>query len=518
MQLVEFIESKLEYLQSKPILTLSIVMLFGLLLRVYFTPWHLPAESFDAFIFMIEGVDYSKGDFSNLSHRFLWPMFLSVFFLIFRFDSYFEYMTLVRIISIVISTLSIPVLYIISKQFVGIKYAILATIFFTAEANLVENSIFGITEPMFILLGLLSFYFIIQKNERYFIFAFVFAGLAFDTRINGIVLILILIILSIIKIKNQRETSIKTLSIGFLLLFVIVAPINLIYPVLEGNRVLPYVGDAVTTISKGQEYYSTGELGGNSSSDIIQNAIKNVIMNFFRITIPYLIILFPYGMFISLKNINYGKKTLFSVIVFSLIISIPQHTISNEYRNLFFLIPFLCIFSAITFEKLIDKIELKNIFLVLLILGLILISANFLRERYDVDEEYFVEKDNFGKYVASNLDGNITGNIRLEIIRNMINLKVTSYFFNEKLSLFDPGFPIDSMSELMNYCIQNKIDYLIIEQNEVEKHFPIFHKIEFNEDNLPFLKEIYDTEKSDYKKLRVKIFKINYEEYQNSLN
>ena len=247
MQLAEFVESKLEFVQSKPILSLSIVILFGLLLRVYFTPWHLPTESFDAFIFMIEGVDYSKGDFSALSHRFLWPMFLSVFFLIFRFDSYFEYMTLVRIISIVISTLSIPVLYLISKQFVGVKYALLATVFFAAEANLVENSIFGITEPMFILLGLLSFYFMIQKNERYFPFAFVFAGLAFDTRINGIVLILILIVLSIIKIKNQR-TSIKTLSIGFLLLFVIVAPINLIYPVLEGNRALPYISDTITTI------------------------------------------------------------------------------------------------------------------------------------------------------------------------------------------------------------------------------------------------------------------------------
>lgn len=518
MQLAEFIESKLEFVQSKPILSLSIVMLFGLLLRVYFTPWHLPTESFDAFIFMIEGVDYSKGDFSALSHRFLWPMFLSVFFLIFRFDSYFEYMTLVRIISIVISTLSIPVLYLISKQFVGVKYALLATVFFAAEANLVENSIFGITEPIFILLGLLSFYFMIQKNERYFPFAFVFAGLAFDTRINGIVLILILIVLSIIKIKNQR-TSIKTLSIGFLLLFVIVAPINLIYPILEGNTALPYVSNTITTISKGQEYYSTAQLSENPSSlDVIQNSIKNVIMNFFRMTIPYLIILFPYGIFVSLKNINYEKKILFSVIVFSLIIAIPQHTISNEYRNLFFMIPFLCIFSAITFEKLTEKIEMKNIFLVLLILGLILISANFLRERYDIDKEYFIEKDNFGKYVANNLEGSITGNIRLEIIRNMVDLKTTSYFFNERLSVFDPGIPIDSVSKLMDYCIQNKIDYLVVEQNKIEKHFPIFNNIEFNENNLPFLKKIYDTEKSDYKKLRAKIFKINYEEYQNSLN
>lgn len=518
MQLAEFFESKLEYLQSKPILALSIVMLFGLLLRVYFTPWHLPTESHDAFIFMIEGVEYSKGDFSSIGYRFFWPMFLSVFFLIFRFDTHFEYMTMVRIITIVISTLTIPVLYLVSKQFVRVKYAILATVFFTAEANLVENSIFGITESMFILLGLVSIYFMIQKNERYFPFAFVFAGLAFDTRINGIVLILILVMLSIIKIKNQR-TSVRTLSIGFLFLFVIIAPTHLIYPILEGDKVLPYVDNTVTTILTGKQHYSTAQLDENPTSlGIIQNAIKNEMMNFFRITIPYLIILFPYGMFISLKNINYEKKILFSVIVFSLIIAIPQHIISNEYRNLFFIIPFLCIFSAITFEKLTEKIELKNIFLVLLILGIILISANFLRERYDVDDEYIIEKDDFGKYVANNLEGNITGNIRLEIIRNMVDMRFIPHYSNEKLTLFDPGVPIYSLSELMNYCIQNEIDYLIIEQNKNQKHFPVFYKIEFNEDNLPFLKEIYDTEELDYNKLKVKIFKINYEKYQDSLN
>ena len=515
MQLSKFIETKLEYLQSKPILALSIVIMFSLSLKVYFTPWNLPTESFDAYILMIEATDYSNGDLSHLGHRFLWPMFLSLFFLIFRFDSYFEYMTLVRIISIVISTLSIPVLYLISKQFVGIKYAILATVFFAVEANLVENSIFGITEPLFILVGLISFYFIVQKNERYIPFAFLFAGLAFDTRINGIVLILILIVVSIIKIKNKK-ISVKTLSLCFLLLFMIVAPINLIYPILEGNRILPYIGDTITTILKGQEYYSTDQPGDNPSSlDATQNAIKNVIMNFFRITIPYLIILFPYGMLISLKNITYEKKILFSVIVFSLIIAIPQHTISNEYRNLFFIIPFLCIFSAITFEKLTEKIELKNIFLVLLILGIILISANFLRERYDIDEEYFIDKDNFGKYVANNLEGNITGNIRLEIIRNMDDLKTESYFFNERLSVFDPGIPIDSVSKLMDYCIQNKIDYLIVEQNKIEKHFPIYNSVQFNEDNFPFFEKIYDTEKLDYKKLKVKIFKINYKLYEN---
>lgn len=512
MQLAGFIESKLDIIHSRPIFVLPIIMLIGLSLRAYFTPWHLPTESFDAFVFMIEGQNYSNGDFSTLGHRFLWPMFLSTFFVIFRFDSYFEYMTLVRIVSVTVSTLSIPVIYAIAKRFVDTKYALLSAVFFAVEPNLIENSIFGITEPLFILLGLISFYFIIHKNEKYFPLAFVFAGLAFDTRINGIVLILLLVIVSIIKARNQKS-SYSRILVGFGILFAVAAPVNLIYPALEGNRVLPYVGDAVTTISEGQEYYSTTGSTENSSSGILQNSIKNTVLNMFRITIPYLIILFPYGMIVSLKSLNFEKKILFLVIILSIAIAVPQHAISNEYRNLFFIIPFLCIFSAITFEKLTEKIELKNLFLTILIAGLILISASFLKDRYDIDEAYFIEKDSFGKYIADNLNGKITGNVRLEVIRNMNNLESGAYFFNEKLSVYDPGTPINSVSELMDYCYQNKIDYLIVEQKKIEKHFPVFTTNEFNE-NTNFLEKIYDTEESDYKKLRAKIFRINYNVYE----
>ena len=60
--------------------------------------------------------------------------------------------------------------------------------------------------------------------------------------------------------------------------------------------------------------------------------------------------------------------------------------------------------------------------------------------------------------------------------------------------------------------------YCSASKREIEKHFPIFNNIEFNEDDLSFLEKIYDTEKSDYQKLRVNIFKINYDKYQDSLN
>lgn len=513
MQIIEFIDNTLEKIQSKTIVALLLIIFLGIIIRIYFTPWDLPTASFDSFIFMIEGIAYSDGDFVYLSHRFLWPIFLSGFFLIFKFDNYFEYMTLVRILSISVSVVTIPIVYLISKEFVTKKYALISTILFTLEVNLIENSIFGQTESLFILFGLASFYYILQKNQRYQFLAFIFAGLAFDTRINGIVLILLLIFTVMIKIKNQ-DRSIKNLIFGIILFLLVIGPTHIIYPILQDEPIFPFLNTVMITIIEEQKHYSTYEKSADSSSiEIIFNAMKNEFLHIFRISIPYLIIFFPIGMIISLKNLDFKKKMLFFIIIISLVVAIPQYTVSNEFRNLFFLLPFLCIFSAIGIQRLTEQIEIKNIFLILLIGGLILLSANFLRERYDIDKEYFLEKDDFGKYIVNNLEGNITGNLRLEIIRNMPNLTITSSHFNEKLAFFDPGITIDSIPQFMKYSKENKIDYLVIEENIVQKHYRVFDEISINKNQHPYLEEVFDSNTLEYKKFKAKIFKINLRQY-----
>jgi len=517
MQIIEFIDDRLEKIQSKTIFSLVGVIFLGLAIRLYFTPWDLPTNSSDSFILMIEGISFSEGDFTYLSHRSLWPLFLSGFFSIFRFEDYFGYMTLVRIISISVSLATIPIIYLISKEFVKEKYALLATVLFTLESNLVENSIFGQTEPLFILLGLISFYFILQKNQRYQLLAFVFAGLAFDTRINGIVLILLLIFALTLKIKNH-ENSIKNLALGIILFFLVIGPIHIIYPILQDEPIFPFLKTVAVTILEEEKHYSTYESSEDtSSSKIIFNAIKNEFSHIIRINIPYLIIFFPIGIIVSLRNIDFKEKMLFSVIIISLAVAIPQYTVSNEFRNLFFLTPFFCIFSIIGIQKLTQKTEMKNIFLLLLIGGLVLLSANFLRERYDIDKEYFLEKDNFGKYVVNNYEGNISGNMRLEIIRNMPDLRLSSSHFNDKLAYFDPGITIDSIPQLMKYSRENRIDYLVVEEYIVQKHFPIFNKILINNNQYAYLEEVFDSNDLDYKKFKAKIFKINWELYNDLL-
>jgi hypothetical protein len=505
MNYLASVDTMLEKILSNPVISIGCIILIGFIIRVYFTPWHLPTDSFDSIFFMIEGLEYSNGDFSGWSNRFLWPLFLSLFFLIFNFENNFDYTNLFRILSITISVSTISIVYFIAKKYVSIKYAILAALFFAIEPNLIENSIFGMTEPLFILLGSLSFYCIIQSKQKYQLLAFIFAGLSFDTRLNGIVLLFLLASTFII---NKNERTKKTLGLGILIFFIISFPAHFLIPLEEGFSPFPIIKEIGINVEQDTTTYST-YTSDPSSNSLILNAVVNEFLHIFRISIPFLVIFVPIGMIFSIMKLDFKHKVLFLVIGISLIIAIPQYTVSNEYRNLFFLIPFFCIFSGIGLEKLTQNISIKNIFLIVLFAGLILLSGNFLRERYDIDETLYLEKDAFGNYIANNLMGNITGDLRLEIVRNIPNLKDSTYFTNGIISFYDPGRIIDSENTLTEYIIRNNINYLVIDKNEQKSHFPIFDKIISEEDSFVYLSKDINSRELDYTKLNVEIYKIN---------
>ena len=164
---------------------------------------------------------------------------------------------------------------------------------------------------------------------------------------------------------------------------------------------------------------------------------------------------------------------------------------------------------------MITTVEIKNILLILIVMGLVLLSYNFLRERYDVDQQLIIEKDNLGKYISKNFQGKITGHLLLEIIRNTPDIKSGPYFSNQQISISNPDIRMNTITKLMDFSFQNNIDFLVMEDYPDDKHFPIFSEIFYNEKNFSYLEKVFDSDNHGYKKLRVKIFKINYDAYKN---
>ncbi len=83
---LESLNSKLDHF-TKPFISLPIIIVLGLAMRIYFTPWHLPSVAPDTFTYLILSLSYSHGDFSNTKIDFLWPAFLSLFFGVLKFES-----------------------------------------------------------------------------------------------------------------------------------------------------------------------------------------------------------------------------------------------------------------------------------------------------------------------------------------------------------------------------------------------------------------------------------------------
>lgn len=520
MELIETIEKKTEWIFSKPIIGIIIICFVSIGLRVYFTPWSSLSNSPDAVFYLINALALSEFGYSYFHIGFLWPLILSIFFSMFDFQNNLEYVNLMRIISMAISIVTIPIIFLVAQKYVKTKFALLISAFFAFEPNLIENSIFAITEPLFILLGMITFYFILQKNIKFYLLAFVFAGLSFDTRINGIMLLLFLVGVSIIRIK-ERRVMLQIILVG-ITIFVAVGFVHISIP-LEHNQI-PYLYhfEKVFGIINGEEVFSStyDPTKTPDGASIIKNSLLNTFLYIFRISIPYLILFVPIGLIISFRNINFEKKVLYLAIILTIIIAIPQNTMSNEYRNLFFLIPFFCILSGIGIQKITENFKLKNILLVLLIGGLIILSYNFLRERYDTDQEIIEQKNNFGKYITKNFNGNFTGGEFVWIVQNMQDVKYVSlekakFYFNDNFGfLWAINRVYSDVDTLMEDMKKEDIDYLIITK-EQDKRFPIFSKIYNNESEFSFLTKIIDTKKTkEFEKINTKIFKINYDKLE----
>lgn len=515
----KFLESKKHQVFLNVLIPLVSLILVGFFLRTYFIPWEIPFTSDDAFLFLIEGLAFSEGNFEYFNVRSLWPIFLSFFFLIFRFDDFLGYTTLIRFIVIIISVSTIPLIYFIAKRFVENKYAIFAAAILAFDPSILQNSILGVREPILILLGLLAFFFIIQKNEKLIPLAFVFSGLAFDAKLNGIVLILLVIIGCSLRIKPSRKL-IKYLLIGIGILLMVIFP-HIILP-LQQNQIpflFHFVG-AIETVSNVEISPSTYVVSETpSSSEILTTSLMREIIHLGRISFPYLWILAPIGFFVSIKSIDYNRKILLTGIFLSLLIAFPMYFHSAEYRNLLIITPFLCILASIGIQNIFVNKKIKEIFLIFLIIGFFILSLIFLHLTDPIDKEMILEKENISKYIITNFSGRFMGDLYSNIVHNIPDVTKggvegtsNSLYYNENFSITIQGKPIDSGEKLIESSTRLNVDYIVID-DVVDNRYPIFEKIFNNEKQYPFLEKKFDSKELGYDLIHVKVFKIDYNKF-----
>ncbi|MHA7733109.1 glycosyltransferase family 39 protein [Nitrosopumilus sp. S6] len=514
----------LQIFQKKTVIPITLLIICGISIRVVFTLWNLPSQAPDTIVFFIEAFNYANNDYSGFNSRFLWPFVLSIFFRLFDFQNFIEYINIMRIISIGLSVITIPIIYKISREFVAKKYALFASSIFVFEPNIIENSTWGITESLFLFLALVSIFFVLKYNNKFTILSFVFAGLAFDTRINGIVLIILILVMYSVKIKSIKRPFL------FLLLGLLIFTFLTIPHYYAGSDQAPIISRASGTIEQNDNnqinpslyqiakiFYSEKQLDSNSDDfqkvgieEIYLFALIKEFYHIFLIAIPIFIFLVPLGIIIILRNRKWNEMVLFCGIIISIIIAIPQYTLSSEIRNLLLLIPLASIISAIGINYLDNKKNVGNLIMILSIASLIIFSIFILNTKIS-DIESIQERENFGKFVSENFEGKISGDLLYHIQTNILELSNIPIVHNQgKVIQTDYSFfALISENHLIDYLTQNEISYIVID-DKIDNRYVIFEDVFHNEQKYSYLTKVYDS-KSDYNTLKVKIFKVNSE-------
>ena len=176
------------YIKTK--IAFFIIFFSGLFLRFFYFPHELPliADGMDYYVYSTEIVSlgHLPTDWTPINNG--WSIFLSFWFSIINLENSFQYMQLDRIISIILSGLiTIPV-YFLCKKFFDEKIALVGAALFAFDPRLLLNSLLGITEPLFILLGVSSLVIFLKYQQKAMILSFILASFCTIVRSEGIFL------------------------------------------------------------------------------------------------------------------------------------------------------------------------------------------------------------------------------------------------------------------------------------------------------------------------------------------
>ena len=99
-----------------------------------------------------------------------------------------------------------------------------------------------------------------------------------------------------------------------------------------------------------------------------------------------------------------------------------------------------------------------------------------------------------------------TPEITSETILDSKNIKIVNIFGS-------------NLNEFMTNCEQENVKYLVIEKDNVtEITYPFLVNIFNNENEYVYLKNIIDTKKLQFKEIHVKVFEIDYEKFEQTIN
>ncbi len=533
---------------------LILISIISLGLKLYLIDFTIPLFS-DSLDYTLHAIAISNGQFVQHPERHSgWPMLAAPFIKLVDSENFLDYSNTMRFLSITISTMTIFMVYLLGRKFFEKKYAIIMTSLFAFQPHLNHIAGFGLAEPLFFLVLISAFYFILNKETKHVYIAFLIAAILWWIRPSGVMIFLPLSIIYFLNFDKSVK-QLRNYAICVVIFLIIASP--MLYQRNEqfGNPTYSWLGERIWTGNYEQGISVNPNIENSSPFTYIdENGILNFIERFFirgiiseieilaKISFPYLIFLTPIGMLFSIKPIYENKKFLkanWIIVLVTLATMIVPLSFNPERRFLLYIFPFFAIFATITIYRIIEyglsafsfSIKQKNIFLILIIFIIIVLSASFTLRFEKPDTILENEKIEFSKFVEKNLDGNIlfdAGNSQIYFNHPILwsspelfkNIKIDESWDDSKPSSFVllPSKVIKisvygiSLHDLIKNGKEHNLKY-IMSTERGDSFYPFVNELYLNEKDFPYLIKIYDSEKEGFKKFKVKVFEIDYEKF-----
>jgi len=532
--------------KTKIFIGLILIGIISIILKLYFVDFSLPLIN-DGQFWSLQAISHLNGDFDILAKKNPgWSLFLSPFYALIDSSDFLVYSNVTRIVSILLSTLAILPMYLLSRKFFNEKYSLVAACLLAFEPHLIYWSGFGYAESLYIPLVILTLYFIMNKNNKLVYISFVFAGFMWWTRLEGI--IMIVIISCIFFVLNSRSKKQLLKYFICLVIFVIVIspilvqrnnqfddPLYLYYN--ERMFIDDFYEAGLKQTEKTASNYVEDYGLDQFVSRFLVDGTFNVVEQTIRLSAPYLLILVPFGLLFSLRafdqNNSFFKANWIMLLGYGAFMVIVLSTIV-ERRFLFALFPPLIIFAVLPIQRLVEyglstfslTPKTKNISLVIVLCIILLLSIFFMDrfERKDLAAEN--EKISLADFLLNDLDdGHIFDPATSRTFEHgyLYYLKLNNppgNFKNFKV-INDPVLGVasekniiemdgDSLNEIIANAKNLNVKYILVDE---ENNNDILDELYLEKQNYSFLDKIYDTQENGMKKLKIKVFEINFKQF-----
>lgn len=292
----------------------------------------------------------------------LFPLTVAFSFLIFGISEFSS-----ALINGLFFVAALPLIYLLAEKFFNKKVAVVSSLWYIFNPNLLYFSISGMTESLFIFLMTASIYLLFLEKNSFLFLSGVLIGLSFSTRFQGF--LVLPIILGFVWFKKRRLLPLICLFIGFVSVTIL------------SKFILPPIAEDYVSLNNHHLWTSIAEdsVFKNGVGRVIEPitfqlirtnlklVIKKVVFNLYYLaqglltsTTPSLVVLYILSFFAPFSQ----KIRQFRLLTISLLLILAFFhliTIFN-FRYLHPLLPLIIIIAAAAFLSFLEKFNPKKLF------------------------------------------------------------------------------------------------------------------------------------------------------------